>query len=94
MKELSIAIPNETGLHARPASLFVKVAQKYSSKIEIRTAEMKANAKSILGVISLGAVKGTNVVITFDGEDEDSAYEEVFDLFKNNLNEVDKEEEH
>lgn len=89
MKKIITTITNGTGLHARPAAVFVKLAQKFSCKIEVATKEMKANAKSILQVISLGAVKGTEITVYLDGEDEDVAYDEILDLFIHNLYEKD-----
>ena len=73
MTEKVVVITNESGLHARPATLFTQLAAKFSSKITISSGEKQADAKSILTVLTLGATKGTSVVLTADGADEDDA---------------------
>lgn len=71
------SIINETGLHARPASVFVKEAKTYVSKISIanltENSEKFVNAKSVVSLLSLGAGKGTEVEIRAEGEDEENA---------------------
>ena len=71
MKELTVEITNESGLHARPATAFTQLAAKYASKLTIAANGKTADAKSILTV--LGATKGTSVTLTADGADEDDA---------------------
>jgi len=70
MKELTVEITNESGLHARPATAFTQLAAKYASKVTIA-----ANGKTadVLTVLTLGATKGTSVTLTADGADEDDA---------------------
>lgn len=70
-------ISNETGLHARPALMFVQKANQFKSDIFIIKGEKKVNAKSILGILSLGLSKGTKVKIKIEGEDEEIAAEEL-----------------
>ena len=69
MKEVTVEITNESGLHARPATAFAK----FASKLTIAANGKTADAKSILTVLTLGATKGTSVVLTADGADEDDA---------------------
>ena len=74
MVEARITIRHEVGLHARPAALFVKTAQRFASAVSVhnltRADGQAADAKSILGVLTLGALQGHEVQITADGPDE------------------------
>lgn len=63
----------KNGLEARPAALFVQIASKYESHISVVVNEKQVNAKSIMGMMSLGAIKGQNIEIVADGEDEEEA---------------------
>lgn len=83
-------IINRTGLHARPASDFVKAAKQYSSKIMIKRAEAEtgANAKSIVLLLSLGLTKGTQVEISAQGEDEQAAVEALVALLEEGFGEL------
>ena len=78
----STVVKNQTGLHARPASDFVKAAGKFNSNIKISKAGVanSANAKSIVYVLSLGLVKGSEVEISAEGEDERDAVETLIAL--------------
>ena len=69
-----LAITNETGLHARPASNFVKIAKSFKSKITVACKGNEVDAKRILGIMSLGAEKGATITITAEGEDEAQAF--------------------
>ncbi|GED57888.1 HPr family phosphocarrier protein [Brevibacillus formosus] len=73
MRERQVIVQLAQGLHARPASLFVKVAASFSSEIELNKDEKKVNAKSIIGVMSLAVSKGQSVVLTADGADAEQA---------------------
>ena len=82
MKEVIKTVVNPNGIHARPASIFVNEAKKFQSKIvveNVATGKSK-DAKSILGVMTLGLVKGTEIRITAEGEDEDVAIQAMGDL--------------
>ncbi len=68
-----VRILNEGGLHARPAGTLVKVASQFKANINIESNGKKANAKSILGVMSLGLVKDSGLKIVTEGEDEKEA---------------------
>ncbi|MDR0850917.1 MAG: HPr family phosphocarrier protein [Clostridiales Family XIII bacterium] len=89
MRKQSITINNKTGLHARPASDFVKLANQFSSDIQVTkegTSE-SANAKSIIYLLSLGLNKGTTIEITAEGDDEDAAVDALIALVDSGLGE-------
>lgn len=71
--EVSVTVENKTGLHARPASMFIKEARNYTSDISIIKDEQQVDAKNILGVLSLGITKGTTILLKAEGEDEEKA---------------------
>src|SRR5512134_103424 len=77
MKRLEITINNETGLHARPAKTLVNLVKQFKSDIVIRHGEKKANAKSLISVLTLGASKGSQLKIEVNGEDEESALAQI-----------------
>ena len=68
-----VTINNQVGLHARPATFFIQKANEFKSSIWIEKDDRKVNAKSLLGVLSLGIVKGTSVNLVADGNDEKEA---------------------
>ncbi len=80
MPEIWFTIKNKVGLHARPASLFVREAAKYKSTITVINGETKANAKSILNVLTLGANLGDKIRVIAEGEDADAALKALADL--------------
>ena len=83
MEKTTITITNKEGLHARPASLFVKEAAKYASKITIAKHEGKeGNAKSILSVLSMGVDSGSTIDIICEGEDEKEAVKALQELIE------------
>lgn len=75
-------VKNPTGLHARPATLLVKRASTYKSDVSIEFNGKKANVKSLIGVLSLGVVKGSTIKVVTSGEDEDKAAEELTALIQ------------
>ncbi len=75
-----VAILNSVGLHARPATYFIQKANNYKSTLWVENGDRKANAKSLLGVLSLGITKGTRITIVADGEDEAEAIEGLSNL--------------
>jgi phosphocarrier protein len=93
MKEEKVIVDNNVGLHARPASLFVQEAAKYTSDINVycqdpeTKEDRNANAKSILGVLTLGVFQGTEITITATGEDEEKAVAALVALVKDNFGE-------
>lgn len=88
MQELKLKITIPDGLHARPAAIFVKVASRYSSELEIQTSDKTANGKSIIGIMSLGAFYGEEITLIADGPDERELLDDMNKLFENNFQEV------
>ena len=85
MREFKYVITDNEGIHARPAGLLVKLVKTFKSEIMISKGEKTVKASKTLGVMSLGATKGSEVVLTFNGEDEDAAYEAVSKFLQENL---------
>ncbi len=75
MKSRQVVITNTSGLHARPATFFIQKANCYKCTILVEKDDRKVNAKSLLGVLSLGIAKGMTVTLIADGADEDAALE-------------------
>ena len=73
MTKRDVTITNNIGLHARPATFFIQKANSYKSLIWIEKEDRKINAKSLLGVLSLGIAKGMTVTLVAEGKDEDDA---------------------
>lgn len=88
MKELTLTVRNETGLHSRPADVFVRTAKLYQSNIEVSKGEKKANAKTILKVILLNVCENDEITIKADGPDEDAALEDLKVLVESDFNTV------
>ena len=78
VKEVSVR--NQVGLHARPATFFIQKANEYKSSIWVERDERRVNAKSLLGVLSLGIVGGTAIKIIADGSDEQLAVDGLVKL--------------
>ena len=68
-------VNNQVGLHARPATFFIQKANEFKSSIWVEVEERRVNAKSLLGVLSLGIVKGTDITLIANGPDEEEAVE-------------------
>ena len=75
-----VVIQNQVGLHARPATFFIQKANEYKSSIWVEKDDRKVNAKSLLGVLSLGIIGGTTIKIIADGSDETEAVEGLAEL--------------
>lgn len=73
MKSITYSITDKLGLHARPAGLLVKKAMAHSSEATISTAGKSANAKRLMSVMRMAIKQGTEIMVTFSGEDEDEA---------------------
>ena len=82
-----VTINNQVGLHARPATFFIQKANECKSSIWIEREERRVNAKSLLGVLSLGIVKGTAVNIVADGVDENEAIATLSELIDSDFSE-------
>ena len=75
-----VTVQNQVGLHARPATFFIQKANEFKSSIWIEKDERRVNAKSLLGVLSLGIVGGTEIKIIADGTDEEDAVNGLVEL--------------
>ncbi len=64
-----IIVKNKQGLHARPAALFVQIANKFDSRITVKRNKEEVNGKSIMGILTLGAEKGSEIIIEVEGND-------------------------
>jgi phosphocarrier protein HPr len=87
MPEIKLTVNHKVGLHARPASVFVQTAAKFSSDIEVTHGDNTVNAKSILAVLTLGAHQGAEITIRAEGEDAPEALKALEDLVKDNFGE-------
>ena len=85
MKE--VTVNNQVGLHARPATFFIQKANEFKCSIWVEKDERRVNAKSLLGVLSLGVVKGTTINLIADGVDEKEAVDALVELFNSNFDE-------
>ena len=83
----NVTINNEVGLHARPATFFIQKANEFKSGIWLEKDERRVNAKSLLGVLSLGIVQGTVITLIADGSDEKEAVDALADLIENQIGE-------
>ena len=87
MTEETLTIENKTGIHARPASIFVQTATKFKSKVQIKAKGKTVDAKSILMIMSMGLVKGTEITICADGPDEADAVAALKELVESKFGE-------
>ena len=82
-----VVISNQVGLHARPATFFIQKANEYKASIWVEKDDRRVNAKSLLGVLSLGIVKGTAITIIADGSDEEEAIATLAELIDSDFSE-------
>lgn len=85
MPQAELLIDHSAGLHARPASMFVQEANKYSAEIQVKYGGRTVNAKSILGILTLGAHKGARIEVCTIGEDAAEALEALRSLVESNF---------
>ena len=85
MKETTVN--NQVGLHARPATFFIQKANEFKSSIWVEKEDRRVNAKSLLGVLSLGIVKGTAINLIADGPDEEAAINALVELINSEFSE-------
>lgn len=90
--ERTVTVSNRQGLHARPASEFVKVASRFESEIHVEKDELEVNGKSIMGVMMLAAEPGTTLAIRADGDDSREAVEALVELVEDGFGEYDGKE--
>ncbi len=76
---------SQVGLHARPATFFIQKANEFKSSIWVEKDERRVNAKSLLGVLSLGITRGVNITILADGADEEDAVNALVELVSSNF---------
>ena len=86
MTSKEVAVISSQGLHAKPASVFIQKANTFKSSIWIEKEDRRVNAKSLLGVLSMGIVKGTVVTLIADGDDENEALNGLEKLIQAELN--------
>jgi len=75
--EKKLIIKNKQGLHARPAALFVQIANKYESDVTVRKGNEEVNGKSIMGLMTLAAGKGSNIILKITGPDAKEAMQDL-----------------
>lgn len=83
--EKKIIIKNKSGLHARPAALFVQIANKYDSDVTVKKGKLEVNGKSIMGILMLAAEKGSHVTLKVEGEDAEKAILELEKLLSGDM---------
>ena len=88
MIEEKVSIINKAGMHTRPAATIVKLASKFKCEFFIYKDGMNINGKSIIGVMTLAAEMGSEVTLSFEGEDEKEASAEILDYFKRGFDEL------
>ena len=81
-----VTVKNQVGLHARPATFFIQKANEFKASIWVEKEERKVNAKSLLGVLSLGITKGTTINLIADGSDEEAAIDGLIELISTGFN--------
>ena len=82
-----VEVKNQVGLHARPATFFIQKANEFKSSIWVEKEERRVNAKSLLGILSLGIIGGTVIKIIADGDDEAAAVESLIALVDSGFSE-------
>lgn len=87
MIKQKVIIKNSLGLHARPSAEFVKIASKFKSDVYLSKNDREVNGKSIMGVMTLAAEKGSILIIKVDGHDERTAIEALVDLVDSKFHE-------
>jgi len=89
MTEKKVTIVNRAGIHARPSAMLVQTTKNFKSNIYFEKNRDRINAKSIMGIITLGAAYGTELTIIADGEDEEAAVDTIIRLFESKFEEED-----
>lgn len=85
MYSKEVVVTNSVGLHARPATFFIQKSNEFKSSIWVEKGDRRINAKSLLGILSLGIIKGTEIKIIADGVDEEAAVSSLVTLIENDL---------
>ena len=92
MKQVELVIQNQTGLHARPAKVLVNLAKQFKSNISVQHGAKKANAKSMVSVLTLGAARGSSITLMADGIDEEQALADIEAAIRAGLGDAEHEE--
>jgi len=87
MVEKEVTIENKLGMHLRAAAIFIETGNKFQSQIYLRKDEREVNAKSIMGLMTLGAACGSKVTVIAEGEDEEEALAALVGLIQNRFGE-------
>ncbi|MBS4015045.1 MAG: HPr family phosphocarrier protein [Candidatus Latescibacteria bacterium] len=82
MIQKKLIIKNEVGLHARPAAQFVKIAERYKSSVRLCKDGIWVNGKSVLGILTLAAEQGSEIILEVSGPDEVQAFKELKGIFE------------
>ena len=90
MYSKEVQVTNQVGLYARPATFFIQKANEFKSTILVEKEERRVNAKSLLGILSLGITKGTTINLIADGPDEEEAVSALVELITSNLSHPEK----
>ena len=85
MYSKEILVCNQVGLHARPATFFIQKANEFKSGIWVEKDERRVNAKSLLGVLSLGITRGVSINVLAEGQDEEEAVNALVELITSNF---------
>ncbi len=85
MKEFNYTITDPEGIHARPAGELVKVCKEFSSKITLIKDGKSGDCKKIFGIMALAVKGGNEITMTFEGEDEEAAFDKVSEFMKANM---------
>lgn len=88
MIKKKVTIINKLGLHARAAVKFVNLANRFTSSVKIKKGESEIDGKSILGILTLAAVQGSEITLVISGKDEDAALEALVNLIRDRFNEA------
>ena len=92
VSKTEIIVQHKLGLHARPAALFVKTAQKFKSQIQVKSRQQEVNAKSILNILSLAVHQGMSITVTAEGSVSEIAVAAIKKLVQDNFGEPNQEE--
>ena len=85
-----VIVSNPQGLHARPADMLVRLANRFQADVQVGKADERVDCKSILSVLTLGATQGTELSVTADGVDAEEALQAVTDLIESGFDEADR----
>ncbi len=82
-----LVIANELGMHVRPASLFARTAGKFNASVMVKKGEQHVDGKSIMQLLMLGALQGTEIIVEAEGDDSDEAMAAIEEIVQNNFGE-------